>query len=114
MDRCHGPTVQGLVGHCCSLSGQGLAGRLRQLPRTGLAGWCVDSPGLKLAAVYCRIGTGAGVLMLTSFQVCAGLEAWSYIAARLTGFMLGLSLAMSEACLWACHGSVVSTCRYVY
>ena len=35
------------------------------------------------------------------------------LAARLTGLMLGLSLVLSEACLWTCQGSVVSTCRHV-
>ena len=30
------------------------------------------------------------------------------------GLVPGSSLAMSEACVWACQGGVVSTCSYVH
>ena len=68
--------------------------------RTGAGGQCVDAPGQRLVA---SVGFVPGLCWNR------GME----LAARLTGLMLGLSLAMSEACVWACQGGVVSTCSYV-
>ena len=81
-----------------------------------------DPPGLASGPAYGAPGQGLVVSVLThqyrlvaSVGLVPGL-CWNRgmeLAVRLTGLVLGSSLAMSEACVWACQGDVVSTCSYV-
>ena len=93
-----GPPGERLVDQHHRPPGRGWRGSI-WCTRIEAGGQCVDAPGQRLVA---------SISLISGLFINRGME----LAARLTELVLDLSLAMSEACLWACQGSVVSTCRY--
>ena len=90
----------------------GLAGGPASWPtRTGAGEPAYGAPGQGLVASVLthqdRLVASVGLVPGLCWN--RGME----LAARLTGLVLGSSLAMSEACVWACQGGFVSTCSYV-
>ena len=90
----------------------GLAGGPALWPtRTGAGGPAYGAPGqgLVVSVLMHQYRLVASVGLVPGLCWNRGME----LAVRLTGLVLGSSLAMSEACVWACQGDVVSTCSYV-